>query len=147
MPRVEALVPRLVSDAEASVVLRIWRRDLVEELGKKEARKMLRHMSMVGVALQVEEGRVVNCICLDEIEEKSILGMRGSGWLVYEGVASRSGGRTLGKKWDTEAECEGDVDVQGRKGYGKKYRHGNHRQEVKGTNKKIVNMINNRNRK
>ena len=81
MTRVESLLPKHAPDEEVREVLRNWRKDLINELGgRKKAKKYLRHINMVGVALQIEDGKVMNCICLDDENKDRLLGMRGNGW-------------------------------------------------------------------
>jgi len=139
MTKIEALVSRLVDDEKTSRVIGVWRDGLKAEMGRKDFRKFIRHLNMVGVALQVEDDRVVNCICLDEVNDEVLLGMRGSGWLVYEGVVSKPGNRGFKTGWSPQTgECVDDVDVQKRKGYSRKYRHGNHRQVVKASWRRVV---------
>lgn len=133
--RIEGLLPRLIGDEGARAVVDEWR----QGLKKKEKRRL----SMEGVVLQVEDGRVVRHFCLKDVDKDQLAGMRGTGWLVYEGVKSKTG-KTLSQVWDTKASEPEDTDAQSRRGYRKKYRHANHRQEVKATNKRIRDAINNR---
>lgn len=105
-----------------------------EELGKDGFRKLIRRISIEGVVFQVQDDGVVNFFCLDNVDDKQLLGMRGQGWLVYKGLEDSS--KQL-KHGDTEARDASEVDVQKKKGYSRKYGR-KHKQAVRVRNSRVV---------
>jgi|SaaInlStandDraft_6_1057023.scaffolds.fasta_scaffold230783_2 hypothetical protein len=144
MPEIPTLTPKNIEDEVASQVISAWRDQLKEELGRDEFRKLIRQISASGVVFQVQDDGVVNFYVLDEVDEETLLGMRGKGWLVYKGIDNTG---NISMSGDIYATSPDDVDVQKKKGYSKKYRHGKHRQDVSARNKRTVQAMNNRGKK
>lgn len=133
---------------DVRTILSDWRTKLRNELERGEYRKLMRLMADRGVVLQVENDKVVRYFFKDELTKERLRGMRGSGWLRFGGLRESSRKEPFNVLlWDTEASEPNEVDFQGLGGYRKKYRHSNHSQVVKATNKRIVKSINSMNRK